>query len=202
MPSRKFQVRCQVPPQLELQVVETYQRTPMALQQLADQFGLHRRVVNGILKRYHIPLYERSILLRFNPRPKKLTEEQRQELLDRLKHGDTLVSISRTFGITKERVRQIGLAAGLPPRRQTRAAARRKVLRERAEASKQRRNERYREHMQQVEHLAALWRRGMSLVEIAQELKTTEGAVRSRIWRLRTSMPTLFPYRVCLIARP
>lgn len=122
-----------------------------------------------------------------------LTDVERHEIVMLCRDNTlTLQLIGDHFGITRERVRQIALAAGLEPRNvntRNRILARMKKIAEQKNAKIQQR-------LSEIEHLSRLWKAGATFPELAIEMGYPHYKhASSRINWLRRHYPSKFPYR-------
>lgn len=117
------------------------------------------------------------------------------EILERFDSGETLDQIGKSFGVTRERIRQITVIFQRPARRQ-------KIMqcaKEKRESLNKLRQEKWQRKMARLEAASKVWKRGGDSVEVARllrpSIKKIERAV-SVISIYRSQFPNLFPYRM------
>ena len=131
--------------------------------------------------------------------PRRISLAARRRLESELPTTRDVV-LARKYGVSKERVRQIRQGLGYPSSQILRHEG---TLRARAERREQqklawelRQKERRKSELLAIKRLSAQWKSGVTLRELAKELRVSWGYLNSRIVRWRKRYPQKFPYRL------
>jgi uncharacterized protein (DUF433 family) len=125
---------------------------------------------------------------------RKVKQADVYDIVKRYRAGDTLQAIATSYGVTRERIRQIAFKAGEPPR----LFARIESGIERAAQKRGEIENRRAAKLARAKMLSALWIAGEPLPVIAAAIKDglpIHNAIQE-IVRLRKKHPKLFPYRM------
>lgn len=125
----------------------------------------------------------------------KLSKEQYEEILRRDDANVPHAEIGRAFGISRERVRQICVAAGHPPR--ARRSVEQSALKRAANKIariEQRVTKKFTPSPLTLKW-SAHWKRGLTIRQIADKFGKTRLHAGVNIIRMRRRFPALFPYR-------
>lgn len=121
----------------------------------------------------------------------KLTPEQVEWILAQDRQDVLHADIGRAVGVSRERIRQICLAAGQP----SRASRRAELISARTQALEARRTETAKALEQVTQTLSEQWNKGASLNEMGALLGWSRQSVCTEVSKLREKHPELFPHR-------
>ncbi len=128
----------------------------------------------------------------------KLTSAQREWALQQDNFGTQHAEIAEKLNISRERIRQICLEAGHPPRREVmREQREQRVLEQSAQTAinRARREATRAQTSPTIEKAAKLWAKDKTIEEIAEVLGSQANTVGVQIARWRKRWPDLFPRR-------
>ena len=181
----------------DLTICDMYQQG-LSIVKLSAALSLPYQYVRKVLEYSHVPIRSRVMTSKAgsNHPSSKLSAENREILMALLKKGGTQhSSLAEQFGITRERVRQIAKAIGAPTGRtiknKMREARQKSKLQAQFLSAQQRKDRQVARYMPWRE----LWRQGLKLQEMAQQLNLSYKAMGVRITELRKTNPDWFPYR-------
>lgn len=177
-------------------IADLYTQNKMSITRIARLLGFTYSEVRWVLKEQNIHVRGSDYSRSSNPPPStRLTVAQYQSLVNDLKGGQRHAFLSRKYGISRERVRQIASDERTPTGRelQQRDAAERKQKYESQKAI--RLSLRRMRSAAPREQLSEMWKSGMAMKEIAAQLGTTPAVIGATIGRYRKRWPSQFPYR-------
>lgn len=125
----------------------------------------------------------------------KLSPDDRMALETALFSGVTHVALARTYGVSRERVRQIAVEIGAPTGRDLQRLKKAKTEARHLKTQKKRIVERERKFEERYVVWRELWNEGLTVGEIARRFGRSTATVNQRIVKLRNRFPDWFPYR-------
>lgn len=182
---------------LEEKIADLYLGHGLPISRISEITGESYNRIRRILGRLQIPVRSRdSYILRGSNHPSaKLSASDLVELEAELLAGRSHGELAARYGVSRERVRQIGQRIGSPSGRELQLLRRAEKARER-EMQRQLRHERRKcEHVERYKPWRELWEKGLRVKEMAKELGLKPGAVSVKIVNLRKDHPTWFPKR-------
>ncbi len=184
-------------PGMAEKIVDLYLGQGWPINRICERTGESYSRVRRILDEKKVAIRGRdSYTLRGSSHPSaKLTANELTELEAELLAGRPHGELATRYGISRERVRQIGERIGSPSGRDLQLLRRAERARERELKRKERDERRRREHVVRYEPWRRLWDNGLTVKEMAEELGLQPGAVSVRIVNLRKAHPDWFPKR-------
>lgn len=125
----------------------------------------------------------------------KLCQEDRNLLEAEILAGKPHSKLSRAYGLSRERVRQIAHVLGAPTGREIQLMARHKKEQARQHRMRQRQQRREEQRDEHYRRWRELWREGLPIRDIAHQLGLKPASVGVRIANLRKEYPGWFPRR-------
>lgn len=193
----------------EERVVELYQNQVLPVNTVCRMTGRSYNFVHRVLRQRGIKVRGRAAsALHGSAHPSsRLTEEERAELERELLAGQPPGELAAHFGLSRERVRQIGKRLGAPSGRDLLRIRRMERARQQDQRKIEREQLRERDLAERYKPWRKLWEEGLTVREIATELGMIDydtdeeecqkkmSAVSVRIVTLRKKRPDWFPRR-------
>lgn len=181
----------------EQTVLDLYVKRGEPINRVCELTGGSYLKVKNVLKKHEVDVRSRGIYtLRGADHPSsKLSHDQRQSLENELLAGHSHGPLARTYGLSRERVRQIAATIGAPSGRQLQLLRRAKRRRKKEEARRKRAEQRAKEREERYALWRRLWAEDLPIAEMAQRLGLKPGSVSVRIVNLRKQHPDWFPRR-------
>ena len=125
----------------------------------------------------------------------KLCQEDRHLLEAEILAGKPHSKLSRAYGLSRERVRQIAQSLGAPTGREIQLVARHKKEQIRQQRAARRQEQREKQRYEHYRRWRELWYEGVPVRDMAEELGLKPTSVGVRIANLRHEYPDWFPRR-------